>query len=128
MTSFLKEERGALLRNHWNLVLVCSSLVVFFLVSCVEQIVGKKTTALLALSTPWKRIMQLIPLVDLKKGSTSPQCLKIVLASEFANCALGLIANLSRHAMLTELAALRPQMITTSNKEEILVAIPKRKL
>jgi hypothetical protein len=54
--------------------------------------------------------------------------LEVVLVSEFANCALSLMTNLSRHAMLTEHAALRPQMITTGNEEVILVVISKRKL
>jgi hypothetical protein len=45
MINFLKDERGAWLRKRWKFVLVCSSLVIFFLFSCVEQIVGKKLTA-----------------------------------------------------------------------------------
>jgi hypothetical protein len=42
MTGFLKEERGTSLRKRWNIVLVRSLSVGFFLVSHVEQIVGKK--------------------------------------------------------------------------------------
>ncbi len=41
MTSFLKEECGASLRNRCNLVLICSLSVVIFMVFCVEQFVGK---------------------------------------------------------------------------------------
>ncbi len=51
--SFLKEERGTWLRKRWKFVLVCSLLVGFFsVVSCAEQIVGKKLTAFLALDVP----------------------------------------------------------------------------
>jgi hypothetical protein len=49
---------------------------------------------LLALSTPRWRLVQLIPFLDSKKGSTGPRCLEVVLVSKFANCALGLMANL----------------------------------
>jgi hypothetical protein len=59
-TSYLKEECSTLLRNRWNLILVRSLLVVIFLVSCVEKIVGKKMMAVLALSIPQRRLVQLI--------------------------------------------------------------------
>jgi hypothetical protein len=57
--------------------------------------------------------MQLIPFLDLKKGSTSPQCLRDILESEFANCALGLMANLKKTRNEEERATLRQQMIMT---------------
>ncbi len=55
--------------------------------------------------------------------------MKVILVSEFANCALGLLANLFRkHAMLTEHATLRQQLITTYIKEVIVVVIPKKEI
>jgi hypothetical protein len=43
MINFLKEERGASLRNCRNLVLISRPSVVIFLFTCVEQIVAEKS-------------------------------------------------------------------------------------
>jgi hypothetical protein len=47
--NFLKEEHGTWLRKRWKFVLISSSPVVIFLFSCIERIMGKKSTANLVL-------------------------------------------------------------------------------
>ncbi len=72
MTSFLKEERGALLKNHLKLVLVWSSSIQVFLGFSRYANSRKKTAAFLALSTPRRRLVQLIHFIELEKGSIGP--------------------------------------------------------